>query len=134
MVRPALELLDCKLKRETWGNRCYRSPSCTVRGSHRPDELLSVLERGGVGRHGELPRSVSTGTNDCPRTSLGRGFFLTCELNIDGWDGYYAGVAIDEGARTIVTLNDDFARVEGVSAEVVLHVEEFATPNDFLEY
>jgi len=65
---------------------------------------------------------------------LGEGFSLARELNIDGWDGYYAGVAIDEGARTIVTLDGDFARVEGVSAEVVLSAEEFATPNDFLEY
>ena len=55
-------------------------------------------------------------------------------MNIDGWDGYYVGVAIDEGARTIVIFDDDFARVEGVSAEVVLSAEEFATPNDFLEY
>ena len=67
-----------------------------------------------------------------PENVVREGFALARELNIDGWDGYYAQVAIDEGARTIVTLDDDFARVEGVSAEVVLSAEEFATLNEFL--
>ena len=69
-----------------------------------------------------------------PENVVREGFVLARELNIDGWDGYYAGVAIDEGARTIVTLDDDFARIEGVSTEVVLSAEEFATLNEFLGY
>lgn len=55
------------------------------------------------------------------------------ELNIDGWDGYYATVALEEGAATILTLDDDFERVDGVSAEVILSPEEFATLAEFIE-
>lgn len=54
------------------------------------------------------------------------------ELNIDGWDGYYAQVAIEEGAQTILTLDDDFTRLDDVDTEVILSPDEFATLNEFL--
>lgn len=68
-----------------------------------------------------------------PETIVREGFTKAGELNIDGWDGYYARVAIEEGATTILTLDDDFTRVDEVSTEVILSPEEFATLSDFLE-
>ena len=62
------------------------------------------------------------------------GFVLARELNIGGWDGYYAQVALEEGVETILTIDDDFENVEGVEAEIILSPEEFATLNDYLGY
>ena len=62
------------------------------------------------------------------------GFSLARELNIGGWDSYYAHVALEEGVETILTIDDDFKKVEGVEAEVILSPEEFATLNDYLGY
>jgi len=55
------------------------------------------------------------------------------ELNVHGWDGYYAEVARTEGAETILTIDDDFESVSGVTAEVILTADEFAELNRFLE-
>lgn len=60
------------------------------------------------------------------------GFTRAGELNIDGWDGYYAQVAVEEGANTVLTLDDDFTRLDEVATEVVLSPDEFATLNAFL--
>lgn len=60
------------------------------------------------------------------------GFDLARELNVDGWDGYYAQVALDEGVETILTLDDDFERIEDVETDVVLTPEEFGQLNEFL--
>lgn len=62
------------------------------------------------------------------------GFECASEVNIDGWDGYYARVAVEEGVETILTIDDDFCRVDGVSIEVVLSPDEFAELNEYLEY
>jgi predicted nucleic acid-binding protein len=67
-----------------------------------------------------------------PESVVRDGFDRARELNIDGWDGYYAQVALEEGARTILTLDDDFERLEGVSTNVILTAEEFATLDEFL--
>ena len=69
-----------------------------------------------------------------PEAVVRSGFALAGELNIDGWDGYYAAVALEEGVGTILTLDDDFERVDGVTAEVILSPDEFATLNEFLGY
>lgn len=61
------------------------------------------------------------------------GLECTAELNIDGWDGYYARVAIEEGVQTILTLDDDFERVDGISAEIILSDDEFVRLNTYLE-
>lgn len=62
------------------------------------------------------------------------GFDIAKDLNVDGWDGYYAQVALEEGVETILTLDDDFERVEGVETEVILTPAEFARLNEFLGY
>ena len=43
-------------------------------------------------------------------------------------------MALEEGVETILTIDDDFKKVEGVEAEVILSPEEFATLNDYLGY
>jgi len=62
------------------------------------------------------------------------GLTLAAEINIDGWDGYYARVAIDEGVETVLTIDDDFETVEGIEVNVILSSEEFAALNDYLGY
>jgi len=68
-----------------------------------------------------------------PEATVEDAFDRSRELNVDGWDGYYATVALEEGAETILTLDDDFERVEGVSTEILLSREEFATLTEFIE-
>lgn len=70
--------------------------------------------------------------DEMPERLVRSGFSLAGDLNIDGWDGYYAEVALDEGIGTILTLDDDFESVDGVTTDVILSPEEFATLNDFL--
>lgn len=62
------------------------------------------------------------------------GFALASEANVGGWDGYYAAVALDEGVETVLTIDDDFERIPGVDADVVLSPEEFAALNEYLGY
>ena len=38
--------------------------------------------------------------------------------DIDGWDGYYARVAIDEGVNTVLTIDDDFERFDAFATEL----------------
>lgn len=62
------------------------------------------------------------------------GFSQARELNIGGWDGYYAHVAREEGVDTILTIDDDFEKVAEVDAEVILSPTEFAALNEYLGY
>lgn len=61
------------------------------------------------------------------------GLDIAGDANVDGWDGYYAAVARSEGVETILTLDDDFDQIDGVSVEVVLSPAEFAELNDHLK-
>lgn len=72
--------------------------------------------------------------DEMPEHIVRSGFSLAGDLNIDGWDGYYARVALEEGVGTILTLDDDFEGVDGVTVDVILSPDEFATLNDFLGY
>ena len=69
---------------------------------------------------------------DLSQSVVRDGFRRTAELNIDGWDGYYAAVALAEGVNTILTLDDDFDRLDGVSTNVILSPDEFERLNDYL--
>lgn len=62
------------------------------------------------------------------------GFGCASEANVEGWDGYYAQVAREEGAETILTIDDDFRRIDGVSTEVILSPAEFSELDDYLGY
>jgi predicted nucleic acid-binding protein len=70
---------------------------------------------------------------DIPEPLLCDGLTLADTANINGWDGYYATVARNEGVKTILTLDDDFERVEGVTCEVVLDTEQFETLNEYID-
>ncbi|WP_128905576.1 type II toxin-antitoxin system VapC family toxin [Halorubrum amylolyticum] len=61
------------------------------------------------------------------------GFSRASEANVDGWDGYYAQVAIDEGVNTVLTIDDDFERFDAFETEVILSPDEFVELNGFLE-
>lgn len=52
---------------------------------------------------------------------------------IDGWDGYYAQVAIEEGVNTILTIDDDFERFDEFATEVILSAAEFRELNQYLD-
>jgi predicted nucleic acid-binding protein len=71
--------------------------------------------------------------DEMPEGTVRAGFECAGKANIEGWDGYYAQVALEAGVETILTLDDDFRRIDGVSTEVVLTPDEFETLNDFLD-
>lgn len=68
-----------------------------------------------------------------PRDVVRNGLSQASEANVDGWDGYYAQVAIDEGVETVLTIDDDFERFDAFQTEVILSPDEFAELNGFLE-
>ncbi|USZ67027.1 hypothetical protein NGM10_09825 [Halorussus salilacus] len=72
--------------------------------------------------------------DEIDESTVRAGFECAGRENVEGWDGYYARVAVEEGVETILTLDDDFRRIDGVSTEVVLSPEEFAELNDYLDY
>jgi predicted nucleic acid-binding protein len=53
-------------------------------------------------------------------------------VNVDGWDGYYAQVASDEGVGTVLTIDDGFERFDEFETEVILSADEFAELDRFL--
>lgn len=61
-----------------------------------------------------------------------KGVSQSSEHNIGGWDGYYAQVAIEEGVQTVLTLDDDFERVDVFDTEIILSPKEFQELNQFL--
>ena len=74
---------------------------------HWYDEMPESVVRGGVSRAGEA--------------------------NVDGWDGYYAEVAIEEGVNTLLTIDYDFERFDAFETEIILSPEQFRELNRFLE-
>lgn len=68
-----------------------------------------------------------------PEGRLREGLTLAGAENIDGWDGYYGAVARSEGVETILTLDDDFERIDDVSCEVILTQAEFENLNTFVD-
>lgn len=68
-----------------------------------------------------------------PQDVVRGGLSRASEGNVDGWDGYYAQVAIDEGVNTVVTIDDDFDRFDTFDTELILSPDEFAELNRFLE-
>lgn len=60
------------------------------------------------------------------------GFSQASNANVGGWDGYYAQVAIEEGASTVLTLDDDYEQFDAFDTEVILSPAEFRELNKFL--
>ncbi|RDI69996.1 PDDEXK family nuclease [Halopelagius longus] len=67
-----------------------------------------------------------------PEDVVRGGFSRVSEANVGGWDGYYAQVAIDEGANTVLTIDDDFEGFDAFDTEVILSPDEFSELNRFL--
>jgi len=67
------------------------------------------------------------------KSTVRAGFELAGDVNVDGWDGYYAQVARAEGVGTVLTLDADFERIDGFETEVILTPDEFETLTDYLE-
>ena len=68
-----------------------------------------------------------------PEDTVRKGFGTAAAANIDGWDGLYAQIAREEGVGTILTLDDVFDAVDGVSADVILTPAEFARLTEFID-
>jgi len=68
-----------------------------------------------------------------PQDVVRGGLSQAAATNVDGWDGYYAQVAIDEGVNTMLTIDDDFERFDMFTTEVILSPAEFVELNKFLE-
>ena len=68
-----------------------------------------------------------------PEDVVRGGLFQSSEKNVDGWDGYYAQVAIDEGVNTVLTIDDDFERFAAFDTKIILSPDEFTKLNRFLE-
>ncbi|MFB6188136.1 MAG: type II toxin-antitoxin system VapC family toxin [Halobacteriaceae archaeon] len=60
------------------------------------------------------------------------GLLQASEVNVDGWDGYYAQVAMDEGVNTVLTIDNDFKRFDAFDTKIILSREEFSELNRFL--
>lgn len=60
------------------------------------------------------------------------GFSRARDADVDGWDGYYAQVAVDKGVNTVLTLDSDFERFDTFDTEVILSTEEFGELDTFL--
>lgn len=68
-----------------------------------------------------------------PQAVVRGGLSQAGAANVDGWDGYYAQVAIDQGVNTVLTIDDDFERFDPFKTEVILSPAEFAELNEFLD-
>jgi predicted nucleic acid-binding protein len=68
-----------------------------------------------------------------PEAVVRDGFARADDANVDGWDGYYAAVAIEEGVNTVLTIDDDFERFDDFATEVILSPAEFEQLNEFLD-
>lgn len=84
--------------------------------------LRNFLDAKRIHWYDRLPETLVSDSLDNARTA-----------NVGGWDGYYAQVAIDEGANTLVTIDDDFERFDEFETEVILSSTEFRELNTFLE-
>jgi predicted nucleic acid-binding protein len=67
-----------------------------------------------------------------PEQPVDDGFEQARTMNVDGWDGFYAQVALDEGVNTMLTIDDDFERFDAFTTEIILSRDEFRQLNEFL--
>lgn len=95
----------------------YRVPRETV-----TDLLSNFLDARRIHWHGTLSESEV-------RSALA----IAGENNIDGWDGYYAIVSREAGASTVLTLDTDLDRPDGIEAEVILSRSEFTELDRFID-
>ena len=70
--------------------------------------------------------------DDIGETPVRDALSIAGEHDIEAWDGYYAHVARETGANTVLTIDDDFERV-GLSTEVILSSDEFAELSTYID-
>ena len=70
--------------------------------------------------------------DDIGEQTVQKGLEIAANVNIEGWDGYYAHAARSEGAEKILTIDRDFERVDGIDVEIILTQSEFRSLNDYL--
>ncbi|WP_254840987.1 type II toxin-antitoxin system VapC family toxin [Natronomonas marina] len=92
---------------------------CSSSGASR--RLQNLMDAKRIRWYDRMPEDVVRG-----------GLSQSSDANVDGWDGYYAQVAIDEGVNTVLTIDDDFERFDAFDTEAVLSPDEFAELNRFL--
>ncbi|WP_340097981.1 hypothetical protein [Salinibaculum salinum] len=68
-----------------------------------------------------------------PEEIVRGGFDRASDANVDGWDGYYAQVAIEEGVNTVVTIDNDFEQFDDFATEIILSPAEFEQLTEFLD-
>lgn len=71
--------------------------------------------------------------DEIPEDVVSDGVARASETNVDGWDGYFAEVAVDEGVNTVLTIDDDFERFTAFDSEITLSPDEFVELDRFLE-
>ena len=67
-----------------------------------------------------------------PEEIVRGGLSWASETNVGGWVGYYAQVVIDKGVNTVLTIDNDFERIDAFDTEVILSPDEFSELNRFL--
>ncbi|WP_241175281.1 hypothetical protein [Natronolimnobius sp. AArcel1] len=70
--------------------------------------------------------------DEMPDEVVRGGLSRSRDANVNGWDGYYAQVAIDEGVNTVLTIDYDFEQFDAFDTEVILSPDEFSELNRFL--
>ena len=83
--------------------------------------LQNFMDSKRIHWHGGMPEDVVRG-----------GLARSNEADIDGWDGYYAQIAVDEGVNTVLTIDHDFEEFDEFDTEVILSPDEFSELNTFL--
>lgn len=84
--------------------------------------LLNFMDAKRIHWYDRMPEAVVRG-----------GFTHARTANLDGWDGFYAQVAMDEGVNTVLTIDDDFDSFGAFATDVILSPDEFRELNTFLE-
>lgn len=84
--------------------------------------MTNFLGAGRIHWHGEMSADLTRA-----------GLELAAAHNIEGWDGYYAEVARATGADTVVALDDDFEKVDGLAFEPVLSNPEQERLDEYLD-
>jgi predicted nucleic acid-binding protein len=67
-----------------------------------------------------------------PRDIVRDGLSLAGDVDVGGWDGYYAAVATAEDVNTVLTIDDDFERFDAFDTEVILSPEQYRELNAYL--
>lgn len=66
------------------------------------------------------------------QTTMRGALWRARDANVDGWDGYYAQIAVQEGVQTLLTIDDDFERFDAFETDIILSRDEFRRLEEYL--